>query len=92
MLHFIKSIEKKIDIVNIVTGMDEYHDGNVKLCSPIFEKHIPTYEKAKAIKENCDVYVNVSGAIMNIREAEKFLVTRRRILSCLAGQSLLIHI
>lgn len=73
MLRFIKSIEKKIDIVNIVTGMDEYHDGNVKLCPPIFEKHMLNYEKAKKIKENCDVYVNVSGAIMNIQEAEKII-------------------
>lgn len=31
MLQFLKSVEDQIDIVNLVTGMDEYHDGNVKL-------------------------------------------------------------
>lgn len=73
MLKFLKSIENKIDIVNIVTGMDEYHDGNVKLCPPIFEKHMLNYEVAKKIKETCKVIVNVSGAIMNLNEAEKML-------------------
>lgn len=73
MLTFLKSVEDQIDIVNIVTGMDEYHDGNVKLCPPIFEKHMLNYDVAKKIKETCDVVVNVSGAIMNIQEAEKIL-------------------
>lgn len=73
MLKFLKSIESKIDIVNIVTGMDEYHDGNVKLCPPIFEKHMLNYEVAKAIKQSCNVFVNISGAIMNIQEAESIL-------------------
>lgn len=73
MIQFLKSVETKIDIVNIVTGMDEYHDGNVKLCPPIFEKHMLNYDVAKAIKETCNVYVNVSGAIMNVQEAEKIL-------------------
>lgn len=73
MLTFLKSVEDQVDIVNIVTGMDEYHDGNVKLCPPIFEKHMLNYEVAKQIKETCDVVVNVSGAIMNLQEAEKML-------------------
>lgn len=73
MLRFLKSVENQIDIVNIVTGMDEYHDGNVKLCPPIFEPHLLNYERAKKIKETCDVFVNVSGAIMNIQEAEQVL-------------------
>lgn len=73
MLAFLKSVENQIDIVNIVTGMDEYHDGNVKLCPPIFEKHMLNYEVAKRIKETCHVIVNVSGAIMNLEEAEKIL-------------------
>ena len=74
MLRFLKEVENKIDIINIVTGMDEYHDGNVKLCPPIFEKHILNYHTAQAIKEACpNKIVNISGSIMNIAEAEKVL-------------------
>lgn len=73
MLRFLKEVEDEIDIVNIVTGMDEYHDGNVKLCPPIFEPHLLNEEAAKTIRSECDVYVNVSGAIMTIEEAEKLL-------------------
>ncbi len=76
MLTFLKSVENQIDIVNIVTGMDEYHDGNVKLCPPIFEKHMLNYDIAKKIKETCCVIVNVSGAIMNLQEAEKMLADK----------------
>lgn len=76
MLTFLKSVENQIDIVNIVTGMDEYHDGNVKLCPPIFEKHMLNYDIAKKIKETCRVIVNVSGAIMNLQEAEKMLADK----------------
>jgi len=76
MLTFLKSVENQIDIVNIVTGMDEYHDGNVKLCPPIFEKHMLNYDIAKKIKETCHVIVNVSGAIMNLQEAEKMLADK----------------
>jgi len=73
MLKFIKSVEQKIDIINILSGMDEYHDGNTQLCPVIFEKHMLNYDKAKAIKESCDVIVNVSGSIMNAQDAEKII-------------------
>ena len=73
MLQFLKSVEDQIDIVNLVTGMDEYHDGNVKLCPPIFEPHLLNLERARAIRESCDVLVNISGAIMDVQEAERVL-------------------
>nr|WP_281627588.1 FAD-dependent oxidoreductase [Traorella massiliensis] len=74
MLQFLKEVEDKIDIINIVTGMDEYHDGNVKLCPPIFEKHILNYHVAKEIKKTCpEKIINISGSIMNIQEVEKVL-------------------
>ena len=73
MLQFLKSVEDQIDIVNLVTGMDEYHDGNVKLCPPIFEPHLLNLERARAIRESCDVLVNTSGAIMDVQEAERVL-------------------
>lgn len=73
MLRFLKEVRDEIDTVNIVTGMDEYHDGNVKLCPPIFEPHLLNYQVAKRIREECGVFVNVSGAIMTMQEAEKVL-------------------
>ena len=74
MIRFLKENRKYYDILNVITGMDEYHDGNVKLGPPIFEKLILNYDVAKKIKaEIPDVILNLSGSIMNIHEAEKVL-------------------
>ena len=74
MIRFLTEEKASYDIINVITGMDEYHDGNVKLCPPIFEKHILNEEVAKKIRAAIpDKILNLSGSIMNIHEAEKVL-------------------
>ncbi len=69
-MQLIKAAESKIDIVNPMIGMDEYHEANVKTVSMIFEPHMNTLEYARRIKQETDLLVCLGGGVMTPQEAE----------------------
>lgn len=75
MLQFIKSVEDKIDIVNVISGMDENLLGNVNAVAMCFLPHSKNVNYAEAIKKNCDVFVSVGGAVMTPEEGEEILAS-----------------
>lgn len=73
VLAFVKAVEDKIDIVNVSCGMDVYHEGNVHAMTTIFEPHLKNMAYAERIKKECNVLVDVVGAVMTPDEAEEVL-------------------
>lgn len=75
VLAFIKAVEEKIDIVNVSCGMDVYHEGNVHAMTTIFEPHLKNMAYAERIKKDCNVLVDLVGAVMTPEEAEEILAS-----------------
>lgn len=73
ILAFIKAVEEKIDIVNVSCGMDVYHEGNVHAMTTIFEPHLKNAAFAEKIKKECNVLVDLVGAVMTAEEAEEVI-------------------
>lgn len=72
-LAFVKAAEKFIDIVQISSGLDINHEGNVHMATTNFEPHMTNVPYAKIVKQNVHIAVSVVGAIANPDEAEKLL-------------------
>ena len=68
---FVGMVKDEIDIMNIMVGMDEYHEASVKMCPMIFEPHMGNIKYAKKIRELYpDLLINLCTGIMTPEEGE----------------------
>ena len=71
LCRFIGLVKDDIDIMNIMVGMDEYHEASVKMCPMIFEPHLGNVKYAKKIRELYpDLLINLCTGIMTPEEGE----------------------
>ena len=71
LCQFIGLVKDKIDIMNIMVGMDEYHESNVKMCPMIFEPHMGNIKYAKKIRELYpNLIINMGTGVMSPEEGE----------------------
>jgi NADPH-dependent 2,4-dienoyl-CoA reductase/sulfur reductase-like enzyme len=71
MLTLIGEVKDKIDILNIMIGMDEYHEGNIVEVPMIFEPHMGNVKYAKAVRGKYpDLLINLCTGIMSPEEGE----------------------
>lgn len=71
LCQFIGLVKDDIDIINIMVGMDEYHEASVKMCPMIFEPHMGNVKYAKKIRELYpDLLINLCTGIMTPEEGE----------------------
>lgn len=74
MCQFVGMVKDNIDILNIMVGMDEYHEASVKMCPMIFEPHMGNIQYARKIRELFpDLLINLSTGIMTPEEGEYIL-------------------
>lgn len=68
---FVGLVKNDIDIMNIMVGMDEYHEASVKMCPMIFEPHMGNVKYAKIMRELYpDLLINLCTGIMTPEEGE----------------------
>lgn len=71
LCQFVGLVKDDIDILNIMVGMDEYHEASVKMCPMIFEPHMGNIQYAKKIRELYpDLLINLCTGIMTPEEGE----------------------
>ena len=71
MCRFVGLVKDDIDILNIMVGMDEYHESNVKMCPVIFEPHLGNVKYARRLRELYpDLPLNLCTGIMTPEEGE----------------------
>ncbi len=74
LCQFVGLVKDKIDILNIMVGMDEVHEGSVKMCPMIFEEHMGNVKYAKKLRELFpDLLINLCTGIMSPEEGEWIL-------------------
>jgi 2,4-dienoyl-CoA reductase-like NADH-dependent reductase (Old Yellow Enzyme family)/thioredoxin reductase len=71
LCRFVGMVKDDIDIMNIMVGMDEYHESNVKMCPVIFEPHLGNVKYARKMRELYpDLLINLCTGIMTPEEGE----------------------
>lgn len=71
LCQFVGLVKDDIDIMNIMVGMDEYHEASVKMCPMIFEPHLGNVKYAKKLRELYpDLLINLCTGIMTPEEGE----------------------
>ncbi len=71
LCRFVGLVKDEIDIMNIMVGMDEYHEASVKMCPMIFEPHMGNIKYAKKLRELYpDLLLNLCTGIMSPEEGE----------------------
>lgn len=75
VVRFIKTVQDKINMVNVSAGLDINHEGNVHMATTIFEPHMPNVGWAARIKAEVKIPVAVVGAIMTPQEAQSIIST-----------------
>lgn len=74
LCRFVGLVKDDIDIMNIMVGMDEYHEASVKMCPMIFEPHMGNIKYAKKLRELYpDLLLNLCTGIMTPEEGEYIL-------------------
>ncbi|MDO5601392.1 MAG: FAD-dependent oxidoreductase [Oscillospiraceae bacterium] len=71
MLELVGRVKDKIDILNIMVGMDEYHEANVIETPLIFEPHMGNVPYAKKVREKYPgLLIDLCTGIMTPEEGE----------------------
>lgn len=71
LCRFVGMVKDDIDIMNIMVGMDEYHESNVKMCPVIFEPHLGNVKYARKMRELYpELLINLCTGIMTPEEGE----------------------
>lgn len=74
MCRFVGMVKDHIDILNVMVGMDEIHEGSVKMCPMIFEEHMGNVKYTRKLKELYpDLLINCCTGIMTPEEGEYIL-------------------
>lgn len=74
MCQFVGLVKDQIDILNIMVGMDEYHEASVKMCPMLFEPHMGNIKYAKRLRELYpDLLINLCTGIMTPEEGESII-------------------